>query len=173
MPISARMIELQTAMNCYGDGTIRHMRILHAFGNALIENLTSYLGDGAKVIGVPPKGDFRTDVGDFRDAKFSTYHTPKLSLKPIMMGLSVGIPHSNDSGVYWPRVVLEMEMEHDSISLRIGDDSLPKRGISLQPEESELTEVSARLFDYMIAILENPVKIMSAQGSGKFGFATE
>jgi hypothetical protein len=35
---------------------------------------------------------------DYRDAKFSTYYNFKLSLAPIQMGLSIGIPHSKDSG---------------------------------------------------------------------------
>lgn len=173
MPISTRMLELQTAMNRYGEGTVRNYQILHAFGDDLIENLKSYLGEGAQVIGVPPAGDFRTNAGDFRDAKFSTYHSPKLSLAPIKMGVAVGIPHSKDSGVYWPRVVLEMEIEHESISLHIGDGTLPKRGISLKPDEDKLTELSALVFDYVLSVLENPVKIMSAQGSGKFGFSAE
>lgn len=35
MPISARMLELQAAMNRYGEETVRNYQILHAFGDGL------------------------------------------------------------------------------------------------------------------------------------------
>jgi hypothetical protein len=170
MTLSSRMTALQSAMNQYGEATVENYQTIHAFGDALIEHMKAYLGEGADVMGVPPKDDYCANAGGYRDAKFSTYYNPKLSLAPIQMGLSIGIPHSKDSGVYWPRVVLEFEIEGNAMSMRIGDKSLPRRGISFKPNDGEFTEICEEIYGYMLDVLENPVRTMKAQGSGRFGF---
>lgn len=170
--MSPRMVELQNAMNQYGEATVENYRVIHEFGDTLIEKMKAYLGEGAEVMGVPPKDDYRASAGDYRDAKFSTYYNPKLSLAPIQMGLSIGIPHSKDNGVYWPRVVLEFEIEGNSMSMRTGDKSLPRRGISLKPDDAEFTQICEEIYGYMLDVLQSPVRTMKAEGSGRFGFGT-
>ena len=164
------MVELQNAMNRYGEATVENYRVIHEFGDTLIGKMKTYLGEGAEVRGVPPKDDYRANAGDYHDAKFSTYYNPKLSLAPIQMGLSIGIPHSKDDGIYWPRVVLEFEIEGNAMSMRIGDKGLPRRGISLKPDDVEFTEICEEIYSYVLDVLENPVRTMKAQGSGRFGF---
>jgi hypothetical protein len=170
MTLSEKMLALQSAMNQYGEATVENYRTIHAFGDDLIEHMKAFLGEDAAVMGVPPKDDYRAEAGDYRDAKFSTYYNPKLSLAPIQMGLSIGIPHSKDSGAYWPRVVLEFEIEGSAMSMRIGDKNLPRRGISSKPNEREFTEICEEIYFYMLDVLQSPVRTMKAQGSGRFGF---
>jgi hypothetical protein len=100
MALSERMMELQSAMVRYSETTIKNYRIIHAFGDAILERLPDYLGKGAEVLGVPPVREYRINAGDYRDAKFSTYSADMLTLGPIQMGVAVGIPHSRDDGKF-------------------------------------------------------------------------
>jgi hypothetical protein len=170
MALSNRMQELQDAMSRYSDMTIKNFRAIHAFGDAIVEHLPSYLGEGAEVLGVPPDGEYRTNGGDYRDAKFSTYHSGTLTLAPIQMGVAVGIPHTKDDGRFWPRVVLEFEMIGDAITVGIGDSLRTVRGVPLEFTNHDVEKVCAEIHEYVRSVLENPVKVATAVGKGKFGF---
>jgi hypothetical protein len=39
MSLSEKMLELQAGVNRYGEATVRNFRVLHAFGDNLIDNL--------------------------------------------------------------------------------------------------------------------------------------
>ena len=169
MPLSLRMLELQSAMDRYGEATVKHLKTIHSFGDAVLLRLTEFLGDGSSVIGVPPVEEFSVNRGDYNDAKFSTYYNKVLSLKPIQMGIAIGIPHSKDDGIYWPRVVVEFEMIGDALSVKVGDD-IAMRGFPLEPGSADLDRVCAAIFEYTKIVLENPVRTATAVSSGKFGF---
>jgi len=94
LTLSERMLVLQDAMEKYSEITIKNYRFIHAFGDAIIERLPGYLGEGSQVLGVAPNGEYRVSSGDYADAKFSTYSTNVLKLEPIQMGVAVGIPHA-------------------------------------------------------------------------------
>jgi hypothetical protein len=169
MALSERMEELQSAMVRYSEMTIKNYRIIHAFGEAIVERLPTYLGEGAQVLGVPPEGDYRTNGGDYRDAKFSTYHTGTLTLGPIQMGVAIGIPHRVDQGRFWPRVVVEFEMVGDTISVQVGDGAVT-RGFPLDYTSGGTDRVCEAIHGFIKSVLENPVKVATAVGTGKFGF---
>jgi hypothetical protein len=169
MSLSERMLELQNAMVRYSEMTIKNYQVIHALGDAIVERLPDYLGEGAEVFGVPPAGDYQTSSGDYRGAKFSTYSAGKLTLGPIQMGVAVGIPHRADNGKFWPRVVVEFEMEGDAITVRVGDGS-PLRGIPLAHSVEDIENVCASIHEYIKSVLENPVKVATAVGRGKLGF---
>lgn len=170
MALSERMMELQSAMVRYSETTIKNYRIIHAFGDAILERLPDYLGKGAEVLGVPPVGEYRINGGDYRDAKFSTYSAGMLALGPIQMGVAVGIPHSRDDGKFWPRVVIEFEMEGDAITVRVGDSPMAIRGVPLAHTAEDVEKVCAAIHEYIKSVLENPVKSATAVGRGKLGF---
>jgi hypothetical protein len=169
MALSERMLELQGAMVRYSETTIKNFRIIHAFGDAIVERLSGYLGEGAEVLGVPPDGDYRTNAGDYRGAKFSTHSSGTLTLGPIQMGVAVGIPHSRDNGKFWPRVVVEFEMEGDAITVQAGDGPAI-RGVPLNPTAADIENVCAAIHDFIKSALEDPVKVATAVGRGKLGF---
>jgi len=169
MSLSPRMAELQTAMNRYGEMTVKNFKIIHAFGDSIVGRLQEYLGEGASVLGVPPAGEYRTNGGDYRGAKFSTHHNGALSLKPIQMGIAIGIPHSKDDGMYWPRLVIEFAIVGDAVSVQIGD-ALAMRGFPLEPTALDVERVCEAIYEFTKDVLENPVKIATAVGTGKFGF---
>lgn len=171
MGLSKRMRELQDAMVRYSETTIKNYRVIHAFGDAIVERLPGFLGEGSEVIGVPPLGDYRTNGGDYRDAKFSTYIAGTLTLVPIQMGVAVGIPHSTDSGKFWPRVVVEFEMIGDAINVRVGDGPQEAvRGVPLPHTVDAVEKVCAAIHEYISWVLDSPVKVATAVGRGKLGF---
>jgi hypothetical protein len=170
MPLSERMRELQDAMVQYSDATVKNFRVIHAFGDAIIDHLPGFLGEGAEIIGVPPFGEYRTDGGGYRDAKFSTYSAGTLTLKPIQMGVVVGIPHKADNGRFWPRVVVEFEMVGDAISVSVGDGPATVRGVPIPHTAEDIEKVCAAIHEYIRLVLESPVKVATAVGRGKLGF---
>lgn len=170
MALSDRMKVLQDAMSLYSDMTVKNFQTIHALGDAVVQHLPIYLGEGSQVWGVPPTGEYRTNAGDYRDAKFSTYYNGTLTLAPIQMGVAVGIPHTNDDGKFWPRIVLEFEMIGDAITVRIGDSPRAVRGIPLESDEQDLEQICEEIHEYIRSVLENPVKVATAVGKGKFGF---
>lgn len=170
MVLSERMKVLQDAMSLYSDMTVKNFQAVHALGDAVVQHLPIYLGEGSQVCGVPPTGEYRTDAGDYRDAKFSTYHGDMLTLAPIQMGVAVGIPHTKDDGKFWPRIVLEFEMIADAITVRIGDNPRAVRGIPPEFDKQDLEHVCEEMHEYIRSVLENPVKVATAVGKGKLGF---
>ena len=56
MALSPKMLELQRAMDFYGDTTLRNFTTAHKFGDEITYTMTEYLGEGAQVIGVNPEG---------------------------------------------------------------------------------------------------------------------
>jgi hypothetical protein len=169
MALSERMTELQGAMVRYSETTVKNFRIIHAFGDAIVERLPDYLGEGSEVLGVPPVGDYRINGGDYRGAKFSTHSAGTLTLGPIQMGVAVGIPHSRDTGKFWPRVVVEFEMVGDAITVQVGNGPAIS-GIPLSPTVADTENVCAAIHDFIKSVLEDPVKVATAVGRGKLGF---
>jgi hypothetical protein len=170
LALSERMRELQEAMENYSDMTIKNYKFIHALGDAVVEQLPSYLGEGSSVLGVPPTGEYRIDNGDYRDAKFSIYSAGILKLAPIQMGVAVGIPHARDDGRFWPRVVLEFETNRDAINVTVGDGPVAVRGVPLPHTAEDVEKVCEAIHEYIRSVLENPVKVAKAVGKGKLGF---
>ena len=168
--LSERMRELQEAMERYSTATIENYRTIHAFGDAVVGRLPGYLGEGSRVLGVPPAGEYRVNGGDYRDAKFSTYHTEVLKLAPIQMGVAVGIPHAKDDGWFWPRVIVEFEMIGNAIRVTVGDGPVAVRGAPIPHTSQDVEHVCEAIHEYTRSVLENPVKATTAIERGKLGF---
>lgn len=170
MPLSERMKVLQDAMSQYSDMTIKNFHAIEALGDAIVQHLPVYLGEGSEARGVPPSGEYQEEVGDYRSRKFSTYDKGTLTLAPIQMGLAVGIPRTSGMGKYWPRIVLEFEMIGDAITVWIGDSPRAVRGIPLDFSEEELERICEEIHEYIRSVFESPVKVATAVGKGKLGF---
>ena len=170
MGLSERMQELQNAMARYSQLTVENYKVIYAFGEAIVTCLPGFLGEGAAVIGVPPFGEYKTDVSDYRGAKFSTHSTGTLTLAPIQMGVVVGIPHSKGNGKFWLRVVVEFEMIGGTLSVSIGDDPATVRGMPIPHTADDVEQVCGAIYEYLRLVLENPVRAATAVGKGRLGF---
>lgn len=170
MTLSMRMRDLQIAMERYGEMTVKHYRFIHAFGDDVVQRLPAYLGEGARVLGVPPAGEYRSDAGDYSDAKFSTHSIGLLNLSPIQMGVAIGIPHAKDGGMSWLRVVLEFEMSGDTMKVTVGDGEATVRGVPIPHDAEDVERVCDAFYEYVRSMLEDPVRAATAIGHGKLGF---
>jgi hypothetical protein len=119
--VASKMSELQDALNRYGQTSIRNYKIIHPFGETVIEGLGDYLGEIGCVFGVPPAGDWQNNGRDYHDAQFSTYWDGTLKVDAISMGVSIRIPHTKDGGAFWLRVVLAFLIEGNALSVQTGD----------------------------------------------------
>jgi hypothetical protein len=137
--LSAKMLELQKAMDFYGDTTLRNFQAAQKFGDEIIHTMEDFLGEGAKVFGVNPEGEWDHKKGDHRGAKYSTYHTEYLGIEPILMGVAIRIPHSKDSGAYWIRILVEMEFIGDAMNIQVGDKVL--RSVPLEYSKADVEKV--------------------------------
>lgn len=169
MQYGARVAELQDALNCYGEASIRNYRTVHPIGEEIVDGFAAYLGKGGATLGVPPTGDWRHDGGGYRDAKFSTYWNGVLKVDTISMGLAVCIPHTKDDGEMWMRIVLDFLIEGGTLTVQVGDGPIIKN-IPLQYRQADLEPVYEAIFGYVKGIFANPVNYAEAQRTGKIGF---
>ncbi|MGO1081320.1 hypothetical protein [Inquilinus sp. CA228] len=164
----SRLYELSLSINEYGKTSIAIKKIIHQIGDSIISALPGFLGDEAKVFGVPPHdSDWTPD--DYRGAKFSTYRQGLLRVGPIQMGVAVAIPHLKNDGELWVRVVLDLQMEGSDISVQIGDGPIIS-GISQNYDQDTIEIICQAIFDYLKSMFKDPVRIATAEGSGKLGF---
>lgn len=170
MAFGPRVLELQQALNSYGEASVRNYRLLHKFGEEVVYGLAAYLGEGARVHGVPPEGEWRPEAGDYHDAKFSTYHRGLIVIEPILMGVGLRIPHSKDSGGFWMRVVVEMELVREVIAVQIHDGK-GVGGISIDYTAQDVERVQEAIFECAREVLTNPVR--SVRGANRIGFIDE
>jgi hypothetical protein len=166
------MSELQEVMKRYGETSVRNYQIIHPIGEKLIEGFDSYLGVPGCVLGVPPTGAWEESNTDYCDAKFSTYGSGLLSVGPISMGLAVRIPHTNDAGAFWMRVVLEFLIEGSTFSVRIGDGKTVG-GLPIDCTESDLHLVYGEIYSYVKDFFVHPVSYFEAELTGKIGFLAQ
>jgi hypothetical protein len=171
MALSERMLELQAAMDFYGDTTGRLYMISHKFGDEITYTLAEYLGEGARVLGVPPEGEWTHQKGEHRDAKYSTYRSGYLRIEPILMGVAIKIPHSKDSGAYWIRVTIEMVLVGDTITVHVGEKSL--RGIPVEYSKNDVERVHEMIFECARNTMLHPASEATSKGSGRIGFIAD
>jgi hypothetical protein len=169
MQLGEKLFQLQDAARRYGDASRRNQMMVHSVGDAMIKELATYLGEGSRILGVPPVGNWSVDKGDSRDAKFSTYWNSILLVGPISMGMAVCIPNANDEGQVWVRLVLDFLVEESAMSIRIGDG--PTIGnLPLRPQVEDMAPVYDAIFLYVKGIFVDPLRYSEAQSKGKIGF---
>jgi hypothetical protein len=162
MTTAPRMSELQDALNRYGETSIRNYKIIHPIGEKVVQGFGDYLGEAGCVFGVPPTGEWQSDGRNYSDAKFSTYWEGTLRVGTILMGLSIRIPHTKDSGAFWLRVVLEFLIEGNTLSVQVREGGLIK-GLPLTIGQADLQPVYDEIFVYAKGIFANPVEYFSAE----------
>ncbi len=164
-----RMQQLQEAVRRYGQSSIDNNRLVRSCGEALIYHFRSYLGsEPDAVLGVPPRGSWDPESVDYGDEKFSFFGAAMLQITPVEMGLSVRIPNLHDEGELWVRVVVTIEVSDGQFVVAVGDG--PSVRIALDPSTADLDRVSERIFEWLLAIFENPVRYASAVASARIGF---
>lgn len=168
MPLSPKMLELQAAMDLYGNTTLRNFRLTHKFGDEVTYGLTAFLGEGALAFGVNPEGDWSHRKGDHRDAKFSTYHEGYLRIEPVLMGVAIRIPHSVDDGEYWIRVVVEMIIAGDMLTVHVGKHTA--RGIALSYSAQDVERVQEMIFECARDTMRHPAEEATTERRFRIGF---
>lgn len=169
--LSPKMLELQQAMDLYGDTTWRNYEASHKFGNEITDTMGAYLGEGSRVFGVNPEGEWSHDKGDHRDASFSTYHSGYLRIEPIKIGIAIRIPHSKDNGAYWIRVVVEMEFVGDTMKVDVGGKKL--HGIQIEYSKADVERVQDLIFIEARDTMRNPAAEATGQGRPRIGFIND
>jgi hypothetical protein len=168
MALSPKMLELQRAIDFYGDTTLRNFEAAHKFGDEITYTMAEFLGEGAEVLGVPPEGDWTHHKGDYNDAKYSTFHTGYLRIEPVKMGIAIRIPHSMDDGEFWIRIMAELDFVGDTMNIRVGDKTLA--GVSLAYSKANVKGVQELIFNYACDTLNHPAAAATGHGRASFGF---
>jgi hypothetical protein len=86
------------------------------------------------------------------------------------MGVGLRIPHTNNEGGFWLRMVVKMEISGEAISVEIIDGKTV-RGISSDYSVRDLAKIQEAIFECARDTLCNPVR--SARGIGRIGFIDE
>jgi hypothetical protein len=168
MALSPKMLELQDAMNFYGDTTLRNYDLIHKFGDEVTCALADYLGEGAEAFGVNPEKDWTHKNGDHRDAKYSTFRNGYLQIEPVLMGVAIKIPHSKDDGAYWIRVVAEMVVAGNMLTVHVGGNAA--RGIPLEYSARDVERVQEMIFECARDTMRNPAEDATTEGRRRIGF---
>jgi hypothetical protein len=171
------MVELQNALNRYGEASIRNieasirsMDIVKVLGKKLLESFEDYIGELDCIRGVPPTGVWHPDGRDYHPEEFRFDHQRgPLSVGPISMGVALRIPHTKDKGALWMRVVIEFVIEGNTWSATVGDGKTI-HALPIDTAESDLLPVNEEIFDYVKNIFLNPVRYCEAEKAEKIGF---
>jgi hypothetical protein len=117
-PTSERMLELQAAMNAYGEASIVLYKDIHVLAKSIINGFEKYLGEGAQIRGVPPVGDWNPNK-DYRGEMFDNFDKRTLCFDTVTFGLALRFPHSTDEGELWIRVPISITPERGEFSIKI------------------------------------------------------
>jgi hypothetical protein len=167
MSKSSKLNDLTDAIDRYGNVSVEIYRRVKGLGFAIRDALPEFLGENARVFGVPPDGEWKPD--DYRDAMFSYYGGGALSVGPAQLGLAVQIPHKKDDGALWVRVTLKITPRPKALAVHVGDGW--KIIETDEPYEArEVTQVCQAIYEYLLAMFRDPVALATAEGRGKLGF---
>jgi hypothetical protein len=148
-----RIEEIRAAAEDYGRRSVENMRMGEKLGREIMAAFDRYLSpSGGLVIGVPPRGDWQPDKGDYHDAAFSYYHTPVLTVRDTQFGMSVRIFDH-----YWVRLVVNLKKEGERIAVLI--DNGDPIWISVNYNADDLTSICERLFQSLIGLYRGDVNV--------------
>ena len=166
--MAERIEQLTAAMSEYGERSIQNMNLCRTLGRAIIDSFDKYLSvKGGLVLGVPAKGDWSGEKGDYRDGAFSFHGGGLLHVNDIQFGMSVRIPNSKDDGSLWMRVIVNLRKQGETFGVFLNDDG-PGIWIPVNYSEQDLQQISEKLFDDVLANFRDGV-VNFDEGSGQFG----
>jgi hypothetical protein len=148
-----RIGEIRAAAEEYGRRSIENMRLGEKLGREIMAAFDKYLlPSGGLVTGVPPTGDWRPEAGDYRDAAFSYYQTPILTVRDTQFGMSVKIFDH-----LWVRVVVNLRKEGERIGVFVEEGEATWIPVIYSP--TDLNEICERLFQYVLGIYRGDVNV--------------
>lgn len=148
-----RIEEVRTAAEEYGQRSIENMKLGEKLGREIMEAFDKYLSlTGGSVIGVPPQGEWRHDGGDYRDAAFSYYYTPILSVKDTQFGMCVTVFDN-----LWVRLVVKLQKEGHRIGVFVDDGNAIWIPTTYGPEDLE--NICERLFKSLVGLYRGDVNV--------------
>jgi photosystem II stability/assembly factor-like uncharacterized protein len=137
-------------------------------GDAVIAALPAFLGADARVFGVDPFDDnWRPD--NYRDQKYSFHGIGTLEVDAIQMGVAVRIPHINDEGCLWVRVIVNFTPEEGDLGIAVGEQDT---GITIPDPftDQHIQQICGAIFEFLKGMFADPVAIATAKRRGKIGF---
>ncbi|MEA2885667.1 MAG: hypothetical protein QOD11_27 [Bradyrhizobium sp.] len=149
----ARIDEVRAAADEYGLRSIENMRLSEQLGREIMAAFDKYLTpDGGIVIGVPPRGEWRHNGGDYADAAFSYYHEPFLTVRDTEFGMCVTV-----SDNLWVRLVVKLQKEGDRIGVFVGEgDAI---WIPTAYSSNDLKRICEALFESLIGLYQGDVNV--------------
>jgi hypothetical protein len=129
------------------------MEMGQKLGRKIIEAYDKYLRpEGNLVVGVPPQGDWKPDVGDYRDATFSFYHEPILTVRDIEFGICVQVLEN-----LWVRQVVRLEKQGERIAVFV--DAGEAVWVPSEYSDADIERVCERLYQALLGIYRGDVNV--------------
>lgn len=159
--------ELQAAIHDYGEAAMENLVRCRALGHAIVGGFQDYLStEECCVSPVPPSGAFdpRKDYGD---GAFSFSQTPVIRLEPVVFGLCVTVPHEEDSGKLWLRVILKLAVAGGVFDVFAGHQPLIRVPLNF---EGQLTPVFDAIKEELLSVFAKELAVFNdsryAEGIG-------
>jgi hypothetical protein len=148
-----RIEEVRAAATEYGQRSIENMRLGEKLGREIVEAFDKYLSPaGGLITGVPPRGDWRHDAGDYRDAAFSYYYTPILTVRDTEFGMCVKIFDN-----LWVRLVVKLQKEGHRVAVFVNDGEPIWIPVVYGPED--LDKICEGLFQTLVGLYRGDVNV--------------
>lgn len=116
--------ELQSAIHTYGAAAFENLLRCKGLGQAIVDNLHTYLGcERERIAAVPAEGAFDPKK-DYDDEAFSFSKRQVIVLEPVHFGLSLIVQNSEDSGALWLRTLVSIEVTGDRFDVFVASQPL-------------------------------------------------
>jgi len=149
----SRIEAVAAAANEYGQRSVENMEMGRRLGRKIIEGYDKYLRpEGGLVVGVPPHGEWRHDAGDYRDATFSCYHVPILTVRDIEFGMCVTVLEN-----LWVRQVVRLEKQGDRIAVFV--DNGEAVWVPTEYSDGDIEGVCERLYQALLGLYRGDVNV--------------
>jgi hypothetical protein len=150
-----RIEQIREAAREYGKHSIENMQMGETLGREIMAAFDTYLTPkGGLVIGVPPIGSWEHDKGDYRDAAFSYYHEPLLTVSQTQFGIGV---HILDN--LWVRLVVTLRKQGDRIGVFCGHGNNEALWIPEKGSAADIGRVCERLFQTLLGYYRGDVNV--------------
>ena len=159
--------ELKAAIHDYGEAAMENLVRCRALGHAISDGFLEYLGVTEDCVSlVPPHGPFdpRKDYGD---KAFSFSEAPVIRLEPIVFGLCITVPHEEDSGKLWLRVIVKLAVAGGVFDVFAGHQPLIRIPLDF---EGQMTPVFDAIKEELLSVFAKELAVFNdsryAEGIG-------
>jgi hypothetical protein len=148
-----RIEQVRAAAEEYGKRSIENWKLGEKLGRRIMTAYDKYLSaNGGSVIGVPPRGEWRHDGGDYRDAAFSYYYTPILTVRDTEFGMCVTVSQN-----HWVRQVVKLQKEGERIAVFV-EDADPI-WIPVEYGDKDVEAICEKLLEALVGLYRGDVNV--------------